>query len=322
MKKTIKANKFIIIILLLLCLIFISNPALYSKSCLSALSVWAMNIVPVMFPFFVASKLILSLSSPKANYLDKAFNKFYNTPASTSNVFFLSLLAGYPTGAKLISDLYSREQINQKDAKRMLSFCSISGPMFIIGTVGVSFLLSYKAGIIILVANIIGALINGFIYRSEKSPIKELSLIEKKNDNLLYDSVYDSLISILMIGGFIILSFVFIDMLNNLNIISILSNTICSVFNCRQYTNTVSSVFSGLIEITRGILDLSQINQSLITKTIISSGLIAFSGISIFLQSLSFLSKLKISVKTILLQKTTQAIITIIVTTILCFIIF
>ena len=299
------------------------NPSIYAKSCLNAISVWAFKILPVMFPFFIFTRLIVNLNNSQKNFMDKFFTNLYHTPNGSFSTFFLATLSGYPMGAKLICTKFENNQLTKTDAKKMLSFCSVSGPMFMIGTVGVAMLNSFKAGIIILISNIIASLINGLIYRGKNKPSNYVFKSEPTmSSNILTDSVYDSLISILMVGSYIVLSFILIELLNNLHITDMLSRTICSVMHISNYQDVVCSILNGLIEITRGILNLSTTTIPLKIKTIISSTLIGFGGVSIMLQSVSFLSKLKIPIKSMLLQKTTQAVICFIITTMFCFIFF
>lgn len=314
MIKFLKSNKIIILLILFVCIIFILNPELYSKSCLNAISVWTLKVLPVLFPFFVFTRIIVNLSEFKTNKMDKFFNNIYRLPKFGFKIFLLSVISGYPMGAKLICTLNEQGIIQKKEAEKMMSFCSVSGPMFIIGTVGVNIFLSYKAGLIILVANIIAALINGLIYRKDKYVEKEVSYSGKKNDNILSSSVYDATLSILMVCAYIVISFLIIDVLINLHVIDNLSNAICTIFNCPQNFDTIKSSIIGIFEITRGIIELNNVNISLTLKTIIASGLIGFGGISILLQSLSFLNQLKISTKTIVKQKITQALLCLIIT--------
>lgn len=318
MIKIIKSNKFISLLLVIMCIIIIFNPSVYSKSCLNGVSVWAFKVFPLMFPFFILTKLIANLNTPKENFLDKFFNKTYNTPKGSFSTFFLSALSGYPMGAKLICNMHENNHITTIEAKKMLSFCSVSGPMFMIGTVGVMMLNNFKAGVIILISNIIASLLNGLIYRGKKRKKEDLKLETNRQQISFADCVYDSLISVLMVGAYIVISFIFIDLLNNLGLINFISMTICKLFNCTENLNVIKSIFNGLIEITRGIFDLSNTALSLKIKTVISSSLIAFGGFSILLQSVSFLNNLKISIKHILIQKTTQALLCLIVSVILC----
>ena len=308
MIKLLKSNKIITSLLIIICLLFIINPSYYANSCLNAVSVWAFKVFPLLFPFFIFTRLILNLTQIKPNAMDKFFSKTYHTPSGSFFVFCLSIMCGYPMGAKLISGLYENNQISRDDAKKMLSFCSVSGPMFMIGTVGVTVLCSYKAGLIIFICNLISALINGIIFRGKASETKPKYSNKPKN-NILADSVYDSLISILMVGAHIILSFLIIDLLKEIQVLPIISKSICCVFNNNIPSNVVEATLSGMVEITRGIIDLSATSLSLKIKTIVSGGLIGFGGISILLQSVSFLTKLNLPIKTLLIQKIFQCLI-------------
>ena len=368
-------NKIITIIILAICFVFILNPSVYSKSCLNAISVWALNVLPMLLPFFIFTRIIVLICPPKKSVLDKPFKKFYNTPNGSFLIFFLSVISGYPMGAKLISDMYENKYIDNDDALAMLSFCSISGPMFMIGTVGVSIFHSYKTGLIIMIANLLASIFNGLIFRkrikskqiynkkednnflkgsnlqiknvdlalnreknlNKTDKIKDINIekdrtenrfikekledktneykekkIEQKTENknessnILADSVYDSLNSILIVGVYIMLSFLIIDLLKNIGFISNVASAICGVFNVTDKQNVVESVLSGLVEITRGNIDLATTNISLQAKTIISSGLIGFGGISVLMQSSAFIKNLNLPISSIVTQKVCQ----------------
>ena len=324
-------NNLITMLVLVVCFIFITNPSLYAKSCLNAISVWGLNVLPMLLPFFIFTRIIVSLCPPKKNVLDKPFKKAYHTPDGSFLIFFLSVISGYPMGAKLISNVYENKYIDNDDALAMLSFCSISGPMFMIGTVGVSIFGSYKAGLIILIANVLACLINGLIFRKKNkealikdNKIDKNIIIEDKfkgdnsvtnkgvevnnSSNILADSVYDSLNSILLVGAYIVLSFLLIDLLKNIGFISNVSSAICSVLHIKDKQNVVESALSGLIEITRGNIDLATTSLSLGAKTVISSGLIGFGGISVLMQSTAFIKNLNLPFKTVVKQKIMQGI--------------
>ena len=216
-------------------------------------------------------------------------------------------------GAKLVSSMHLNKKISLNQAKSMLSFCSVSGPMFIIGTVGVSIFNSYKVGLVILISNILACLINGLFYKNKDTFLNEK--IEYNSNNLcLADIIYDSLISILMVGAYIAISFVFVDIIKCFNIF----NSLGKIFNLDL--SFIEAVFTGIIEITRGSIEICNANANIILKTILTSGVIAFGGISVFLQSLGFLKSLNIKPKVLLLQKFTQCIICLIVSVPISFI--
>lgn len=306
-----------------MCIILLFKPIVYAKTCLNALSVWTFNILPVLFPFFILTRMIVNLDSFSNNKLDKFFNKIYHSPSGSLNTLFLSTLSGYPMGAKLICSMHENQKITNNDAKKMMSFCSVSGPMFMLGTVGLSMLHSFKAGLIILISNIVASLLNGLIYRGGQSKDQKVPIINKKQEkNILSDCVYDSLISILMVGSYVVLSFLIIEVLCQTHIIELLSRFISCVFNIQHSQDVVESILKGSIEITSGILSISTTKTPLFLKTIISSGLVGFGGFSIMMQSMNFLSKLKIPFTYMIKQKLSQSIICVLISIPLCLIFF
>ena len=322
MTRIFKSNKFVLSLIIILCVFLIFNPKVCSNSCLNAISVWTFNIFPVMFPFFVLTRIIVELSDFKANRLDKFFCKLYNAPSGSLNIFLLSALSGYPMGAKLICAQHEQGKLNNNDAKKLMSFCSVSGPMFMVGTVGFAILKSFKAGIIILIANFIAALINGLIFRGKTNTITPSTPIKRKKENILTDAVYDSIISILMVGGFIVLSFVVLDSLQNMHVLSVFSNTISSITHNKLSVDIVNGFISGFIEMTRGIINISITSVSIKIKTIIASTMVGFGGICVMLQSLSFLKKLNMKFSQMFIQKLCQGLIACLISIILVFIIF
>ena len=321
--KFLSKNKVLIFLLLIVCAIFICNPAIYAKSCLNAISVWSVKVLPVLFPFFIFTKIIVALIEPKQTKLDKVFFKLYHTPATSSSIFLLSLISGYPMGAKLICNMFERGIYTRQDAKRMLAFCSVSGPMFMIGTVGVAVFGDIKFGVVIMCANVLACLVNGLIFRGKKIEQEKLQTIQieqpTNNSNILGDSVYDALISILMVGAFMVLAFLLIDVLKNTGILICLSAGIAKVLHIDA--NFVQAFLSGIVEITRGVIDLSAVACPMQIKLIFASALIGFGGISIFMQSLSFLSKLKIKPGYVMLQKLSQGLLALLFSVPLCFLV-
>ena len=315
--KVLKSNKIVVAMLIFLSFLLILHPTLIFNSSLNAITVWTYKIFPVMFPFFVITRIILNLSNFTPNFTDKFFKKMFNAPNGSSKIFFLSVLAGYPTGAKLICNMFENGYINKNQAQNMMSFCSVSGPMFIIGSVGIAVFSSFKIGIIILISNILAAILNGILYRGKKEN-DNIFLINERKELNLFDVVYDSIISILIVAAFIVLSFILIDLLNYFNIITFISKSICGVFNSFRAIDVVSATISGIIEMTRGIIDLHATLATLNIKIIIASGLIGFGGFSVILQSLTFLSKINMPVKKMILQKLTQALISSIICALLC----
>lgn len=300
-----KSKTIFTIILLLAVTVFIINPDSCMNSCLNGLKIWLINVVPALFPFFILTRIITALNQTSTPLLDKFTYQFFRTHNS-GLTYCLSLLSGYPVGAKMISNYYEIGAIDKSTATKMFSFCSTSGPMFIVGTIGIGVFRSAKVGYILLIGHIVGSFINGLLYRGKKS--MQNFQQPKITKTTINDIMYDSIISILQVGGYIVFASVTIELLKITNILPTLATIISNLIHFDY--NTVYALLCGIIEITNGLIALGACNISICTKIIISAILIAFSGICIMLQSTAFLNKIGISKRTMIVQKITQALFT------------
>lgn len=293
-------------------LIIAFNPAPYILSTWTGLTVWAKIVLPSLFVFFILTKLLMQSdkSLKMFSILDKPFNKLYSISGGGGYIFLMSALSGYPIGAKLISEFYDQKLISQTQAKKIISFASTSGPMFIIGSIAVKVFNNYKLGLVILLSHLLSSLLNGLIYRkigikNEKNGTKndDLCKINLKKQTL-NDIMYNTITSILMIGGYITLCFTALELITSLPFFS----NITIMFNNLFGSNIFEAIIKGIVEVTNGCVSLSH-TLSIKTICIILSSLISFGGLSIHLQSQMFLSKVGITYKFFLLTKITQTII-------------
>lgn len=298
---------------LLLIIILATNPAKYSTVALKGLEVWAKILLPAMFPFFVLTKLFSSsgLIFDITKVLSPVTKKIYKSPPITSYVFIMSVITGYPVGSKLIADLYYENKLSKNDAIKALSFCANSGPMFILGSVAIGMFLSPKMGIIIYVSHIIGALLNGLIYRNIKSSDNSQDFDYEVKKITFSDSIMQSISSIMLIGGVVCFTFVLIEIITS----SILFSKFVLFFEHLGVDGQIfTAILSGIFEITKGCLMLAECNLSFFSSTLYCTFIISFGGIATFLQAIAF-TKDFVKPKTFLLQKLTHAI----CATIICF---
>lgn len=313
-----KNYEFIFCIILFCVILTISlNPEPYISSTFVGLKVWATIVLPSLFVFFILTKLFMGLNSSLKlfNFLDKIFYKLFKVKKTGGYVFFMSAISGYPIGAKLISEFYLNGTISQVEAKRLISFCSTSGPMFIVGSVAVNMFNDYKLGIIILISHLFSSLLNGLFYRNigtrfiqndTKNTPNNISVSTKKSLN---DVMYDTIISILMVGGYITLSFTLLEFITRLSIFSYIQNFFENTLNFTSF----ESILKGMVELTNGCVSLVNINISKRVLCILLTALTSFGGLSIHLQSQMFLSKVKIKYRYFLLTKVTQTIISVLI---------
>lgn len=305
-------KKFDIFLTIFVCLLIISiiiSPSKYISASLNGISAWTFNVLPCVLPFMILTKILSSLETTE-KFSKKFFapiGKIYKTSPFAGYAFLMSIISGYPVGAKIICDLYEDKKITKTDAHKMTSFCSNSGPMYIIGTVGCLLLNDYIAGIIILISHIFSALINGLLYRKIK--IKEDNsneILHQSSSTSFGEIVYSSIQSILVVGGIICLFFIIIEWLT-------------SLFNI--FPLPLKCLFEGIIEITKASIDICRFLPKIVAIFLLSI-VITFGGISTILQSIAILKKVGIKTTLFVFQKFTQAIFAGIIALILSIIIY
>ena len=315
---SLKKNIFpIIFILFLFCLVVFSTSNFYATK--SGLSLWANSVVPSLFPFLVATELlsytnIVDFISKK---LDKLMRPIFNMPGSSAYPLILGLLSGYPVGAKTVCQIYKEGLCTKKEAELMLAYTNNSGPLFIIGTVGISMFGSTTIGLILLFTHILASLSVGIIFGKKlgnkyKNIDKDYIKISKKSVNfsnlgeILSNSITNSIKTILMIGGFVVIFSVVISILKNSGILSILSTLLSPIFG---NANFISGTLSGIIELTNGLYSICNIHIKAISINILLCAfLLGFGGFSVMMQILSVISKEKLSIKPYIIGKILQAI--------------
>lgn len=207
-----------------------------------------------------------------------------------------------------------------KNVRGFLVLQIILGPLFIVGTVGISMFGSSAIGFLLLVTHILACLTVGFIFRFWKSSRSKKEYIEKSNynsSNISFNNLGDVLASsiskatstILMIGGFVVMFSVIVSILNQSHFISIVSKFLMPFFNVLHIPNVfISPVFTGILEITNGISAIANIHIKTISINIIlASFLLGIGGISILLQVLSITSKTDLSIKPYIIGKILQS---------------
>lgn len=298
--------KQITVIIAIFCTIFaiIINPAKYIESARRGVFLWGNNVLPSLFPFMCLTKILVEIL-PKNNCKPSLY------------VFSLSVLSGYPISSKLLADYFEKGQISTDYVKKVFSYSSTSGPIFVIGTIGVLFLNNALIGIAIFLVHILSALLTGFIFGGFKkdSSINIGQTNKENNSDILVDSIFSSISSILLVGAYIMLFYVFFDVICSTKIIDVISFLLTKMGVNKELS---FGLFSGIIELTRGAYELSNVGGILSICTI--AFLVSFSGFCIILQSYTFLKPTGVRFSYILSVKLIHAFISFFLMFPVCFI--
>ena len=179
--------------------------------------------------------------------------------------------------------------------------------MFIYGSVGISMLCSRTLGLVMLISHILSAICNGLLYRNylAQPTIQDVKLQTKPKFSLS-TTMTDSILSILLIGGFVSIFFVVIELFNQAHIFAPIANFLGGLLGLDS--QIILGILNGIVEMTHGCLDITACGLSPAAVTIICTGLITFGGIATMLQAYAFLQKIGIKIGFFLAQKITQTI--------------
>lgn len=154
------------------------HPDIASSAALSGIGVCLSAIIPSLFAFMVLSSYLVESGLyqlisipfyPIARYIFRIEPKLIS-------VVLISLIGGYPIGAKLLTELVERGALTPKEAEQLLCYCYGSGPSYIIGLVGAQVFASFEIGVkmygsAVLANLILGTLIGLF----RRFPVKSRS---------------------------------------------------------------------------------------------------------------------------------------------------
>ena len=145
-------NKLILALVTVFTAAMVLFPQVTEAGSKSAIIIWANSIVPVLLPFFIFSDFIRQTGN-----LEKLPPRIYP--------FAVACLSGYPMGARVSADMVKTGALGLEDGKWVLSYAMVTGPAFLMGTIG-GFLGSTRAAAVVTAAHYGAALLNGFFWKT------------------------------------------------------------------------------------------------------------------------------------------------------------
>ena len=178
--------------------------AMSSQSCkegtLNGIELCLGVLIPSLFPFMALSALTVKLGicGLIGRRLGGFTRRVFGLSGTLAPVILLSLIGGYPVGAKGIAELKGSGAISEDEAKRAALFAVCAGPGFLINYIGSTLYGNAHIGMIILLAQVISVIIIGVFLRlfcgevrSDKSN-KELYAKSIPLSNALIESTYSA----------------------------------------------------------------------------------------------------------------------------------
>lgn len=285
---------YIVTLLLLAFLLgFLLRPADCMRAFLNGASLWAATVLPAVFPFLVCISLLraLGLLDGLCARLTPVTKLLFGCSGLGGFCIAMSLISGYPVGSKLLSSYVLEGRLSPAEAAKLAPVCSTSGPLFLIGSVGAGMFSSVKAGCILLASHVVATLLTGLAFRALPCAPQALPVRRQSQPLSLYDSIYQSAVTILCVGGFVALFAVVCELL------SPLLSPLPHVWN---------GFVSGLIEMTRGCSLLAAAPSPF--SLALCAFLVTLGGTSALLQQIGFLQQAHLKLSLFLGGKLLQAV--------------
>lgn len=298
LKKVFSVKAFTVLLLSVFALLMIVKPSFYLDSARRGLSLFAGTVLPSLFPFYFCSLMLTKIGAAKvlSTLFQKPMFALYRTPKESAYVMLLSMLSGYPVGAACLKELYSAGAISTSDVRAISAFASTSGPIFMLGTVGAAIFHNVFCGVVVLVSHYLAAFLNGFIYRLKSpSPSQSVSPKAFDADKALGSAMSDTTLSMLLVGGYVVLAGMLADTLKLLKFDTFILST------CGSAGQPILSVTIGAIEMTRGAIECAKCSPLLSLP--LAAAVVSFGGLAVTLQTHSFLSACGMKAWEIILRK-------------------
>ncbi|OZB97745.1 nucleoside recognition domain-containing protein [Paenibacillus sp. XY044] len=286
----------------------VSSPAPAFQASLQGLNLWWKIVFPGLLPFLVLSEILIAYGWVNAlgAFLEPLMKKLFRLPGTGGWVMAMGLTTGFPGGAQAVQQLHAQGSLQPEEAGRLAALSHFCNPVMILVVVATGLMHDPVMGYgLIAVHWIAGILAYMTVQRRGKAkgtdPVSDkprerlkgrpaslfsrvLHAAEEARakdgrsfGRLLGDSVTHAVQVLMMIGGYIIIFSV---------IIQIVSRITTAKLSIPDYA------LSGLFEVHLGARDISAAAfASGALQWSLLSALLGFSGISALMQSISLIRK-------------------------------
>ncbi len=266
----------------------------------AGLMLCANGILPVLFPFFVLSRLLLALDFPRTagGVLAPVMKPLFGVSGRCGAAVVLGAVCGYPIGAETAKNLYLSGECTKEEAETLTGFCNNAGPLFVMGTVGLGFLANRELGVWLYGIHLMSSFLTGIGMRwiIPKPPLPPALPPKRQQKTTAFPlgaAVEQSVTATFQVCGFVVLF---------------------SVAGAMLPQNGGGAVAYGFLEITGGIGAMVQSGVFGVWLLPMISMVLALSGLSVFFQVRSILEPAGLSVKPYLWGKLLQGAIALVLT--------
>ena len=277
------------------------NPPAFIENARNGLTLFAVNVLPILFPFFFITGLLVEL------------DLFKHKKLQPIGIVAMSFLAGSPTSARIISQLYMRGDITRERAIRTATYTSTTSPIFIIATLGAALYGDIRLGIIIFTAHILGAIANGLVYGLiVKTPTEKPPPSSIKNSPSLRTPLRENLAPLRSVEGVARQSRDGVVINVSDAVSKSLSSSIQNIFAVGGLiviffivSASLPLPFTAFLEMTTGVFRAEAVTEGM-WRAVVATAIVSFGGLCVAMQSFVFFRTFRMPVRFYFMYKVTH----------------
>ncbi|MFQ8599813.1 MAG: hypothetical protein ACLSAP_03970 [Oscillospiraceae bacterium] len=279
----------------LLGICMLAYPGTVAESVKTSLGLCAGVLVPSLFCFMVLATFCTEIFV--LDYLSRPFSWFarrvLKLPPCAAGVLLVSMVGGFPVGARSITSLAAQGRLSHSQANRMLCFCTNAGPAFLIGVVGATLFGNARTGALLFAAQVSSSLLLavlcGLCARRQETA-ETAGKARLPLTSAFVKSVTDSTTAMLFICAFVVVFGAVLALLKATGAVGALAEMLYRLFGVPY--ETTQAVLHAVLEVSGGCVSLSGLSGK--TAVLLVAFFISFSGICVQCQILSVINSQKL----------------------------
>lgn len=312
----------------------VAHSQLSFEAAVRGLKIWWEVVFPSTLPFIVLAEMLMGLGVVHffGILLEPLMRPLFNVPGTGGFVLAMGFSSGYPVAAKLTTRLREQGNLTKEEGERLVSFTTTGDPLFVMGAVGIGFFHSEQMGMVLAITHYLSAICLGVLYRFyapaaiiskplEKTtsplPLRALQAMHRARlrdarpfGKLMGDAVQSALTTLFMIGGFIIVFSVLIQLFSATNLTPFIGDILSVLLGPFGFPPAFShALVAGFFEVTLGAQSASEAAGGipLVWKAAIASAVLSWGGLSVHAQVASILNTTDIRVLPYLIARSLHA---------------
>ncbi|WP_342600547.1 hypothetical protein MHB48_05560 [Psychrobacillus sp. FSL H8-0483] len=261
----------------LIILLFL-QPGIAHKGAVEGMRIFTTALLPYLLPYLVITQMFIRSQKTFLNTTNKF--KLY------MNIYILTALGGFPSGAAIISSLKEIGTLNERNASWLLAICHAPSPMFVIGFVGIEIFNAEIAGLKLLIIIHLVNLAFLLVFIIFSKPIQMNDYVKKASISPFQESIRETSQILLLIGTTVIF-FTTVSII----VFESVKEVIPSI------SPFVLVLIASFFEMTGGISLAGEILSGTTILPFVVAIIIAFSGLSIHMQIIVLAQKAGIPIK-------------------------